>query len=253
MNGKIEDKHYWTRLKEMYKKYYIIGNMWDGARFIIANVPLNAKVVRSILPLGMKPVEPATGMLFIVDYPKTSFEVIYKECALMIDVNTPLGKGVHCAWMVVDDDTAMIYGREGLAFPKKMARFEFKEEADYVYGSITRRGVKVLSIEGKRGQAQANPEPVFAKKTFNIGGPGQLLSINPIWLFKPKEVIHESYDLDVTVKIEDSEYDPISQIVTGSPINGRFVVMDIPGSEYILPVGLAGLKFYANTSSLRFR
>jgi acetoacetate decarboxylase len=253
MKVEVDDRHYWTRLRETYKKYYLTGNMWDGARFILADVPLDAKAVGRVLPFGMKSVDPAVGTVFIADYPKTSFDVIYKEAALLIHVRTPLGRGVHCTWMVVDDDTAMIYGREGLGYPKKMARFEFKEEGDHVFAGITRRGVNVLRMEGARGQAQTNPEPVFARKTFNVGGPGQWLSINPIWLFRPTEVIHESIQMGVTVIIEDSECDPISELVSGPPMNGRFVVMDIPGSKYMLPVGLAGLKFFANTASIRSR
>lgn len=253
MKAKIDNRHHWTRLRETYRKVYRTGNMWEGARFILADVPLDPKAARRVLPFGMKPVDPAAGTLFVADYPKTSFDVIYKEAALLIHVKTPLGRGVHCAWMVVDDDTAMIYGREGLGYPKKMARFEFKEEGNRVFADITRRGVNVLRMEGTRGQAQTKPEPVFARKTFNVGGPGQWVSLNPIWLFRPMEVIHESIAMDVTLKIEDSEFDPISDLVSGPPTNGRFVLMDIPGSKYMFPVGLAGLKFFANTSSLRSR
>ncbi|MBI9074558.1 MAG: acetoacetate decarboxylase family protein [Desulfatibacillum sp.] len=253
MPGIHDDRHYLIRLRGMSNKMFKSGNMWDKARFITANVPLDPKAVREILPRGMRPADPATGMLFIVDYPKTSFDVAYKEAALMVDVKTPLGRGVHCCWMVVDDETALIYGRECLGYPKKMAKFEFREEDGKVFGSITRRGVTALTLEGTLGQAQSAPEPLFAKKTFNVGGIGQMMAINPIWLFKPKEVFHESYALDVSVKIEYSEFDPLAALIAGPAISGRFVVMDIPGSDYMFPVGVAGLRFYANTAALRYK
>ena len=253
MPGIHDNRHYLVRLREMSQKMTKSGNMWDGARFITADVPLDPKNVREILPLGMKPVDPESGMLFIVDYPKTSFDVAYKEAALLVDVKTPLGRGVHCCWMVVDDETALIYGREGLGYPKKMADFEFQEDGDAVFGSITRRGVTALTLEGVKGEVQANPAPLFAKKTFNVGGPGQMMGFNPVWLFKPREVIHESYELDVTVTIKWSEYDPLAALISGPVTSGRFVVMDIPGSDYMFPVGLAGLKFFTNTHALRFK
>lgn len=241
------------RLFEMYSDSFKKHNLWDNARFVLAKVPLDRAAAKEILPLGMWLDEPATGVLFIVDYTKTSFTVPYKEAALLINVKTPLGSGVHCPWMVVDDDTALIYGRELLGYPKKMAEFTFDEREDAVKASVTRRGVKVLSLEARRGQAQTTPPPVFNKKTFNAGGLGQFFSINPVWLFKPKEKIHESYEAEVEVRLEASPFDPIADLVAGPATSGRLVVMDIPGSEYNLPVGLAGLRFFANTFYLRFR
>ena len=74
----------------------------------LADVPLHRAATKRILPLGMKLTDQPTGTLFIVDYTKTSFTIPYKEAALLIKVKTPFGQGVHCPWMVVDDDTALI-------------------------------------------------------------------------------------------------------------------------------------------------
>ena len=249
----IESKPTWKKLMAMYNDQFRKNNLWDDARFILADVPLDPVEAKRILPFGMKTTEPPTGTLFIVDYTKTSFTIPYKEAALLIKVKTPLGQGVHCPWMVVDDDTALIYGRELLGYPKKMAQFEFKEDGDHVSASVTRRGIKVLYMEGNRGESQPAPAPVFNIKTFNSGGLGQFFSFNPIWLFKPTEVIHESYECDVSVKIEESEFDPISLLVSGPPLSGRFVVMDIPGSKYNVIVGATGLRFFANTFFMRFK
>lgn len=241
------------RVIDMYSDSFRKQNLWDNARFILADVPLGRAAANNILPLGMTVSDPPLGTLFIVDYTKTSFTVPYKEAALLIHVKTLLGSGVHCPWMVVDDDTALIYGRELLGYPKKMAEFVFEEGEDSIEASVTRRGVEVLRMAGKRGAPETSPPPVFNKKTFNAGGLGQFFSINPVWLFKPREIIHESFEADVEVTLGESEFDPIAGLVSGPPAGGRFVVMDIPGSAYNLPVGLAGLAFFANTFYMRFR
>jgi len=233
----------------------IRGNvkMWENARFVLAEVPLYPSEVKKILPLGMRPAEPALATLFIADYTKTSFTVPYKEAALLVHVRTPLGSGLHCPWMIVDDDTGLIYGREILGYPKKFGQFTFEEKDDRVTASVSRRGIEVMKIEARRKELEDSPRPVFDFKTFNAGGPGQFFAIQPIWLFRPKEVIQESWSAEAKVTLRESEYDPISKLTSGVPINGRFVVIDILGSRYNLPVGIAGIRWFVNTYSMRFR
>ena len=82
---------------------------------------------------------------------------------------------------------------------------------------------------------------------------GQFFIISPIWLFRPREVIHESYAAEVKLTLNLSDYDPISHLMAGEPRKGRIVVMDIPGSKYNLPVGIAGVSWFAQTFYMRFR
>lgn len=227
--------------------------MWENARFVLADVPLHRKEAKRLLPLGVWPAEPAMATLFIVDYTKTAFTAPYKEAALLVHVRTPLGAGLHCPWMIVDDDTGMIYGRELLGYPKKFGKFTFEEQGDKVTASISRRGAEVLKIEARLAEPEDNPRPVFDFKTFNVGGPGQFFAIQPIWLFRPKEEILESRPAEAEVAIGESEFDPIARLVSGSAVNARFVVMDILGSRYNLPVGLAGPRWLVNNYNLRFR
>ncbi len=227
--------------------------MWENARFVLADVPLDRREVKRILPWGMWPQDPPTATLFIANYTKTSFTVPYKEGALLIHVRTPLGSGLHCPWMIVDDDTALIYGRELLGYPKKSGQLTFKEAGDRITASISRRGVTVLKIEVERTRHESRPRPVFNLKTFNAGGPGQLFVIQPIWLFRPKETIHKSWSAKAKVTLGTSDYDPIARLVSGPPFNGRFVVMDILGSRYNIPVGIAGIRWFVNTFDMRFR
>jgi len=240
-------------LKEVMKPMARGAKLWENARFVLADVPLDRSAVKSILPLYIRLRKKPMATLFIVDYTKTSFTVPYREAALLVHVRTLLGSGFHCPWMLVDDDTGLIYGREFLGFPKKFGKFSFQEKEDRITASVTRRGIEILKMEGLRGQAENSPSPVFDVKTFNAGGPGQLFAIQPIWLFRAKEVIREAYSADVKVTIGESEYDPIARLISGEPINGRIVAMDILRSKYNLPVGLAGIKWFINSYVMRFR
>lgn len=231
----------------------IEGKLWEDAHFVLADVPLHAEAVKRILPLGLRPSDPPLATLFICDYKKTGFTVPYKESAVLIHVRSIFGEGYHCCWMPVDDDTAMIYGRELLGYPKKMADIVFEENENGVSASVTRRGVEVLTMEGKRGALQSSPPPIFDVKTFNVGGLGQFMAVNPVWLFRPTEVIHESYEAEVTITVAESEYDPIAGLIAGDAIRGRMAVIDILGAPYMLPVGLAGIPWSNRTFFMRYR
>ena len=227
--------------------------MWENARFVLVDVPLERREAARILPCGMRLEEPPTGTLFIANYTKTSFSEPYKEAAVLIHVSSSLGSGLHCPWMIVDDDTALIYGRELLGYPKKLGDFTFMEQGDQITASVSRRGVEVMRITVERKEREASPPPVFSQKTFNVGGPGQMFLVQLLWMFRPKEVIRESWSGTATVALQASEFDPIARLVSGNPTRARFVVMDILGSKYNLPAGLAGPRWFAATFDMRYR
>jgi len=77
------------------------GNLWDNARFILADVPLNAGAASGLLPAGLRPSDPAMATLFIVDYTRTSFTVPYHEAALLVHVRHRLfGPALHCSCFI---------------------------------------------------------------------------------------------------------------------------------------------------------
>jgi len=51
--------------------------LWENARFVLVDLPLDRKESRRILPPGMWLDEPARATLFIANYPQTSFTVPY--------------------------------------------------------------------------------------------------------------------------------------------------------------------------------
>lgn len=248
----VKTENFWENLREKRRNR---RNSWDNARLVLADVPLDLKAVRKILPWGMRPSEPPMATLFFADYPTVAYPLFpYREAAMLVHVRTPLGRGRHCCWIIVDDDPAMILGREMLGFPKKTGVFAFEEKKETIRASITRRGVTVMSVRAVRGAKEASPQPVFFNKTFHTGGLGQFLAFSPIWMFRPREVIRESYQAGIELILNESEHDPIARLVSGQPRNGRIVIMDIPGdSPYMLPVGLAGPGVFGRTFNMRFR
>ncbi len=110
-----------------FDKYKSQPEMWKESHIILGNVELNRQEASRILPMGLRLTENPTATLFIVDYLKPNFTAPYREAAMLIHVRTVFGVGLHCAWMTVDDDTAMIYGRELLGYPKKWRTLHLKK------------------------------------------------------------------------------------------------------------------------------
>ncbi len=228
------------------------SNLWDGARILLADVLIDKKQVKRILPLFMTPTREAKATLFIANYVKNCFTVPYREAAFLIHVKTPFGKGLHCPWMIVDDDSAMIYGRDYLGYPKKMGEFIFEESNSAVHASVKRRGIEIMKMDAVKGKPEEKPEPVFAQKFFNVRNPGQLYMLHTICLFRAKENITESCQAEIKLTVSESPVDPIAQLIDGSPFNGRMVVMDIIGGAYMFPVGFAGLYWFIMNHKLRY-
>lgn len=229
--------------------------LWEDARFVCVDVPINSDEAGRILPLFMFLRKPYRATLFIAHYPKTAFTRAYNECALLIHVRTPFGSGVHCPWMIVDDDTALIYGREILGYPKKMGKFSFKESGKKITASLDRKGTTVLSLEADRKRKEDKPTPVMARKSINVGGMGQFFAFNPIWMFKPREVIHDSSAASVKLNLKHSDYDPIKKLVADftNPLEARVATIDIHGARFLWYLGFTGLKVFKNSYNLRFR
>lgn len=230
--------------------------MWEKGHFVMVDVPINPVEVRKLLPWGLRLHESNRASFCVADYAKTAFTEPYRECFLMLHVRSRLGgEGVHCPWMIVNDDTALIYGRELLAYPKKMGEISFAMDERVITSSVNRRGMNLASVKLTTLEEENAPQPVAGVKIFNTGGMGQFLTFNVVWFFKFVEHIHESHTAIAQLDIADSPYDPIRKLMGDftNPLPARFATIDIFGWHYMLPVGLAGPRNFSNTFEYRFR
>jgi acetoacetate decarboxylase len=125
-------------------------SQFTGAEMVWVTFRTDPKAVATVLPRPLRPAgEPLAGA-FVARYPQTNFGVTYNEGALFVAAEYRGERGWYCLSMPVDDDTAMIGGREQLGFPKKMAdRITLDRDGPHVAGSVVRNGVELLRIEGE--------------------------------------------------------------------------------------------------------
>ena len=202
--------------------------MWTNARVLAVDVTIDASAAQALLPPPLVVSDPARATVFCADYPEGIFGIVYREAAVLIHCRDDRGPAVHCAWIMVDDDTALIQGRELLGFPKKMADFTWEERGDTVVWTVTRKGVELMRMEGRLGGEQANPPAVFGRRFVNAMG--SIVAGMQIVDFAPSETHRSARTADVTLKLASSIWDPgigeLSPEVAGP---GVFAVMDFGG------------------------
>jgi acetoacetate decarboxylase len=121
---------------------------FPNAEILLAVFRTDAKVAREIIPAPLKAAKEALAITFVARYPETNFGCIYNEGALFLQCEYRGENGYYCLSMPVDDDMAMVAGRENYGYPKKMAdNITLEQKSGHVIGSVIRKGVEILRLE----------------------------------------------------------------------------------------------------------
>jgi acetoacetate decarboxylase len=132
---------------------------------------------------------------------------------------------LHVAWMVVDDDTALILGRELLGFPKKMAQIDVEVGETSAHAIVRRRGVDLLTIRADLGEPIAETK-VFPQRIVNVRG---IPSFAPDVLLRMEggETFHSGRAAEFEVQVKESAFDPLAELGMASSQRGFHAVADI--------------------------
>jgi acetoacetate decarboxylase len=151
---------------------------WDpviefrGAEMLMAGFRTDPETVRAVLPRPLEAADDALAMAFVARYPKTNVGVSYSEGALFLRAVYKDEPGWYCLAMPVDNDMALIGGREQFGFPKKIAEeISLERNGDRVIGGVVRRGVEVLHIEAElTGPADPATLETVGSEAFDLEG-----------------------------------------------------------------------------------
>jgi acetoacetate decarboxylase len=121
-----------------------------GAEMLLVAFRTDPGVIRQVLPKPLEVPKDPIAMAFVARYPETNFGITYNEGALMVPAAYKGEPGGYCLAMPVDDDMAMIGGRERHGFPKKLAdEITLQRDDGHAIGSVKRRGEEILRIEAE--------------------------------------------------------------------------------------------------------
>jgi len=119
------------------------------AEFLIVYWETKPEIVSKMLPYPLKSTKYPIATAFVANYPKTNFGVKYKEAALFLYAEYKNIIGIYCLAMPVDNDMALIGGRELFGYPKKMSNIYFKKSEKEVEGWVERHGKRYFEVKAK--------------------------------------------------------------------------------------------------------
>jgi acetoacetate decarboxylase len=117
------------------------------AEFLSMYWETKPEIVKNLLPPPLKPAKHPVACAMIAHYPKTNFGVTYNEGALFLFAEYGGVTGMFCLAMPVDNDMAMIGGREVFGYPKKMSNIQFEKKDKKFEGWVERHGIKYIEVK----------------------------------------------------------------------------------------------------------
>jgi acetoacetate decarboxylase len=259
--------------KEQLKKLSDTHHLSDfmNAEMLVAEFTTDMNVVKEILPRPLVPTREALAMAFVARYPETNFGCTYNEGALFIHCKYRGEEGTYCLSMPVDDDIAMISGREMYGYPKKMAdRITLDLENNHIVGSVIRKEVEIIRIEGQLGSETSENvfggEPVtdwdgvpsyrglsFLFKYFPSPS-GSSFDYFPRLIREPVLFRRQGKTFEVTGKVilSSTPYDPLGEVPVGRIVKmfyGKWHNTMLPGKVVARiwnPIRFARWAFFKN-------
>ena len=135
-------------IEQISESYLETFDFYD-AEMLTVYFETQTEIVARLLPPPLKPASNPIAIVFVANYPKTNFGVIYLESALFLTSEYEGDEGIFCLSMPVTNDMAMIGGREIFGYPKKMGDIYFKHEGNDARGWTERHGIRFLEIKAK--------------------------------------------------------------------------------------------------------
>ena len=234
------------RLREMASGRW----MYRDAHYLVADVELDADRARRFVPWPLRLAKPARANVFLAYFPHTAFGSVYREAGVFFEV-THLGRrAVYSPWMLVDDDVALILGRELLGYPKKLGELAWQLDGNAIRATATRRGHTLLTMTGTLGEVLAAPPPILGRPHRNIRA-SIGIALPKLIAFSPKERVREVRAATLDVQITGSPRDPLHEMGFGRVRAARLHRVDLGGSWPPLPIAAVSPLAYAKQLLLR--
>ncbi|MDF0531820.1 acetoacetate decarboxylase family protein [Tsukamurella sp. 8F] len=202
------------------------GPTYRDAHYLTTTVEVDPAAMRPWLPGGVHLADPPRADLFCAWFPDNAFQSPYREAGLFVHVRTPARTGIHTPWMIVDDDIALIVGREALGYPKKIGEITFTVSGDDIEARAGRRGAELIHMHGELGEHIEEPYPILGRPNLNATG---LIgaAIPRLVLFRPGEHPIETRRAHLTLTLGGTPRDPLHEMGLGEVVDARLHRVDL--------------------------
>lgn len=144
------------------------SHYWKNARLLIFNYETDGEAAANLLPPQLELTDTPTASVFFNDM-NWSTVGRYKEVAQVINCRHGKEEGHYCVHLVLDQEAAIIGGREFAGFPKKSGHIEFIQESDLMGGYFDRpSGIRICSGLMRSEKPMDMPPDGNIVKWFNV-------------------------------------------------------------------------------------
>jgi acetoacetate decarboxylase len=105
-------------------------------------------VVRELLPPPLEPAAEPRVSVAVYEIARSNCVGPFNGASVNVACRYDGQDGLYCLTMPMSTDTAMIFGRELYAEPKKMADCRVVQRGRFVHGTVTRQGVTYIELTG---------------------------------------------------------------------------------------------------------
>lgn len=225
--------------------------LYRDAHYLAAEVELDIAAASRFVPRPLRLARPGRAIVFTGYFPTNTFGSVYREAGVFFDVEHRRGgRAIFSPWMLVDDDVALIVGRELLGYPKKLGEIAWRHEADQISGVVHRRGRPLLAMTGTLGEVIASPPPILGRPHRNIRSTLGV-AIPKVIAFTPRERVVEVRAATLDVRITGSDRDPLHEMGFGRVLATRLHRVDLGGGFPPWPVATVSPLAYARQLLLR--
>ncbi|MBM7367269.1 acetoacetate decarboxylase family protein [Gordonia hydrophobica] len=228
------------------------GLLYRDAHYFTATVEVDVAAMAPWLPSGVRAVSPGRADVFTAWFPDCTYGSVYHEAGIFVHIKTIGGRtGIHCPWMIVDDDVALILGRELLGYPKKLGEIEWTLGDSHLSATAARRGTDLVAMSGRLGDVIDDAPPILGRPHRNVTG---ILgaALPRIIGFTPGEhpIQTRAVHLD-EFRVVGTERDPIDRLGLGAVVDARLHRVNL--SAGVPPIPLRPLTPLFSLTRLRPR
>lgn len=224
--------------------------LFRDAHYLAAEVGLDARAAAPLVPFPLRLGSPARATVFTAWFPDTSFGSVYREAGVFFHVVHGCTPAVFCPWMVVDDDVALIAGRELLGYPKKLGEISFRFEGDHIEATVNRRGAHLLTMRARVGDRLSSAPPMLGRPHRNVRT-SLGVALPKLIAFTPRETIREVRHVELTLEVGGSTRDPLVSMGLGAVQAARLHRVDLAAGSLPLPVAPVSPLWLADHALLR--
>lgn len=216
------------------------GKLYHNAQYLTAVVEVDEKAMAPWLPAGIKLAQPGRADLFCAYFPDNVYTGAYHEAGLFVHIKVGRKTGIFCPWMILDDDRAMIMGREMLGYPKKLGEIAWNNNGERIIAKATRRGTTLIEMDAALGEVLHDAPPILGLPHRNVTGSLGLTLPREV-RFTPKEHPIEVRRVDMKLRFTGSSNDPLHEMGLGRVTEARLHRVDLSGG-YIPPIQIPRLS-----------